>query len=209
MNADRLPQVRIVDFAARQRTDHDARHLQHAQVLAHAVMRVFRIVHHAVGHQLASQVESIQVPFRAAVGDVTPERIRIGVRQTGEPVQHFPLDVLRVDAIRARCVGIPDVVDGELEEPVEFRVVEHAGTGIPDKRLCFAFHRSIQLLETRLLVLGQRGHERFPRLGRRDEGTLCMLLRRVSPQRSFSCARERCQVWLGVACGRRFSHRAR
>ncbi len=134
VDAQRLPQIVVVDLPVGQRADHDARHLQHAEVLADAVVRVLGIVDHAVRQQFARQVQSVQVPLRAAVGDIAPERIRGGVRQVRKPGKRLAFGAFRVCPVRAGRVRIAHIVQRQGEETVQVGVVEYSRAGIADER---------------------------------------------------------------------------
>lgn len=75
VNIEGGPQIREIDLAARERLDHDVRHLQHPQNLGHAVVGILTVVTHPAGVKLTSQVKAIHVALRPSIGDVAPVAI--------------------------------------------------------------------------------------------------------------------------------------
>lgn len=80
----------------------------------------------------------MEVPFGAAVGDVSPVFILLEVPETGEPVEHGDLELPGVDAVVALDERVAEVVDGEVLELGHHTKVEVQVVRVPCEGQTFA-----------------------------------------------------------------------
>lgn len=116
MDFERFTEVFVVHLAVGLGFDHDVSHVEEAEVFADGVVGVFGVVGDAFGHEFSCEVQSVEVTFGPAVGDVTPEVFFGCVQEFCEPVENFAFHVSRVDVVGGWSEGVADVVDGLGEE---------------------------------------------------------------------------------------------
>mmetsp|Transcript_5001 Transcript_5001/g.9770 ORF Transcript_5001/g.9770 Transcript_5001/m.9770 type:complete len:312 (-) Transcript_5001:569-1504(-) len=93
--------------------------------LEDAVMCLTAGVQDAVGVALPREEDAVEVPLRAAGGDVAPVGVLGHLPQVGEEVDDGALELAAVHAVIGRDEGVAQVVDGVLHEFVQFLVVVH------------------------------------------------------------------------------------
>ena len=72
----------------------------------------------------------MEIPLRAAGGNVSPVGVRFHLPQFGKEVNHGTFELTGVDSVVGCDEWIAEVVDGVLHEFVEFFVVVHEVVGV-------------------------------------------------------------------------------
>ncbi len=152
VNPNRFLQVIAVNFAIRERLDHDVLHLQDSKNLGDTVVGVLAVVADSVRVEFSRQIEPIHVPFGSSIGDIAPIAVFRGVTELGKPVNHFAFEPVRVEAIGPVFKGIPDIVDRKVEESIELVEIEISGAGITNEMLAPLGEFLEQTIEPRRLV---------------------------------------------------------
>ena len=147
VDADRFAQVFQIDAAVRVALDHDVPHVQTAEDFIDRVVRVFGVIDDPLGMQLPAQEDAVHIPFGAAAGDVSPTRIVGGAGQAGEDLDHLALEIVRVELVIARHVGIAHVVERVPQKAKQRRIIEDPAARVADERALQVRQAGVQVVE--------------------------------------------------------------
>jgi hypothetical protein len=104
--------------------DHNVPQMQAPEDFVHGIVRVFGVINEPFRMQFSGEEESVHVSFGAAVGAVSPSRVRRSIGKAEKLGENFALEFPAVEKVVALDVRIADVVERKLQEAQQRRVVE-------------------------------------------------------------------------------------
>ena len=157
MNPDAFLQILIVHFPGMTAPNHDIARVLQPQYLTHAIMRILGKIDNTVRIEFSGEIETVHVPFRPAIGDVTPAVFSLDPRQAGKGHDHLAFEVMGVHAEVAAGKGIAQIVHGEFHEAKQRGVIELLIARIADGDLPFGCQSLIERIQPRRTAFIQNG----------------------------------------------------
>lgn len=91
-------------------SDHNVANMQAAQDFVHRIMRVLRVIHHAIREHLTGKKNTIEIALGTAISYITPSGFFRSVGQFLKYINYIALKFVGVDVVVCGNIGITYVI---------------------------------------------------------------------------------------------------